>query len=436
MTDATGEPAPPEEDKRRIIEDAILAFRPDVVRAYPRDPAAEPGPALAALAAAVTVRRLTKHRRLIDGFRRSTPDGRARLDGVARRVLDSTLEPGVPDDRRPALVEKAKRRLDEVAMAPGEPQLEQKHWDLWVRGTSDIFAFTTPERTFAASCNDNNREWKQTPDGEHVLSRLIVAQFYSDLLPSAFSRYVQPENWPGCCTFWESVVGLPLPMTPHSPVTNGYDWDFAETVNIINQQLTVPLHIGFRELPDQVWTRFNLSQAHYTPATPVDVDTGTVSAVPASNGSVRTLVQATKWVHWRYSDQQPDLTAQACDFGWTELMEEMAYGCAQGFPPRAQLAGMAADSAKTPADAIKQFVGGVTTEWQRAIIESGPHLEQLIGRFTGKSWDAGWVNDLLDVGLVAANHYGNITSDIRLFADSLRDALAGSDTPAEGEGHG
>jgi hypothetical protein len=59
-----------------------------------------------------------------------------------------------------------------------------------------------------------------------------------------------------------------------------------------------------------------------------------------------------------------------------------------------------------------------------------------MGRFTGKSWDAGWINDLLDMGLVAANHYGNIASDIRLFADSLRDALAGSDTPAEGEGHG
>jgi hypothetical protein len=141
-------------------------------------------------------------------------------------------------------------------------------------------------------------------------------------------------------------------------------------------------------------------------------------------------------VHWRDSTQ-PDLTAQACDFGWSELMEEMAYGCVQGFPPAPmQLAGTSADDAKTPADAIKQFVGGVTTECQQAIIESGPHLEQLMGRFTGKSWDAGWINDLLDMGLVAANHYGNIASDIRLFADSLRDALAGSDTPAEGEGHG
>jgi hypothetical protein len=318
----------------------------------------------------------------------------------------------VPDDRRPALVEKAKRRLDEVAVAPGEPQLEQKHWDLWVRGTGDIFPFTTSERTFAASCNDNARQWKQTPDGEHVLSRIIVAQFYSDLPPAAFRAFVQPENWPGCCRFWESVVGLPLNApAPHVQTANGYDWDFAETVNIITKQLTVPLYIGFRELPDhsQIWTRFNLSQAYYTPATPVDVDTGTVSAVSGSNGSTPTLVKATKWVHWRDSTQ-PDLTAQACDFGWSELMEEMAYGCAQGFPPRALLAGMAADSAKTPADAIKQFVEAVTTECQQAIGQSGPHLEQLMGRFTGKSWDAGWINDLLDMGLVAADHYGNIAA--------------------------
>ena len=436
MTDATGGPAPPE-DKRRIIEDAILAFRPEIMRDFPRDPPAEPGPALAALAAAVTVRRLTKHRRLIDGFRRSTADGRAGLDDVARRVLDSTLEPGVPDDRRPALVEKAKRRLDEVAVAPGEPRLEQKHWDLWVRGTNDIFPYSMAERTFAVACDDNDREWKQTPDGEPVLSRSIVAQFYSDLPYTAFRPYVQPENWPGCCSFWESVVGLPALTTPHTQVTNGYDWDFAETVDIITQKLTVPLHIGFRELPDQVWTRFNLSQAYYTAATLVDVDTGTVSAASVSNGPAPTLVKATKWVHWRYPGQQPDLTAQACDCGWSELMEEMAYGCAQGFPlARAMVAGTSADDAETPAGAIKQFVGAVTTEYQQAIIESGPHLEQLMGRFTGKSWDAGWINDLLDVGLVAADHYGNIASDIRRFADSLRDALAGSDTPAEGEGHG
>jgi hypothetical protein len=437
MTDATGGPAPPEEDKRRIIEDAILAFRPEVKRDFPRDPSAEPELALAALAAAVTVRRLTKHRRLIDGFRRSTPGDRADLDDVARSVLDSTLEPGVPEERRPALVERAKRRLDEVAAAPGEPQLEQQHWDLWVRGTNDIFRFTTAERTFAAACNDNKREWRQAPDGEPVLSRIIVAQFYSDLPHTAFRPYVQPENWPGCCKFWESVAGLPVPTTAHAMTTNGYDWDFAETVNIYTNQLTVPLHIGFRELPDQVWTRFNLSQAYYTAATPVDVDTGTVSAASVSNGPAPTLVKATKWVHWRYPDQQPDLTAQACDCGWSELMEEMAYGCVQGFPlARVMLAGTSADDAETPADAIKQFVGAVTTECQQAIVESGPHLEQLMGRFTGRSWDAGWVNDLLDVGLVAANHYGNIASDIRRFADSLRDTLARSNTPTEGEGHG
>jgi hypothetical protein len=433
MTDATGEPTLPEEDKRRIIEDAILAFRPDVARAYPRDPPAEPGPALAALAAAVTVRRLTKHRRLIDGFRRSTPAGRAGLDGVARRVLESTLEPGLPNDRRRLLVDRAKRRLDEVAADPGEPRLQQRHWQHWVRSTDDIFRFSTHERTFAA-CNDNGTKWKLTPDGQSVLSRLIVAEFRSDLPPSAFREFVQPKNWPICCSFWKSVVSLgPVAMT-----TDGYDWDFAETVSIITKTLTVPLHIGFRELPDhsRIWTRFNLSGPNYTPAVQVDVDTGTISAESVPNGSPPTLVQATKYVHWRYNTQ-PDLTAQACDFGWSELMEEMAYGCTQGFArPRVQLAGTSADSAKTPPDAIKQFVEAVTTEYQQAIGKSGPHLEQLIGRFTGKSWDAGWINDLLDMGLVAADHYGNIASDIRRFADSLRDAPAGSDTPAEGEGHG
>ena len=427
MTDATSEPTPADEDKRRIIEDAIMAFRPVVIRDFPRDPPAAPGSALAALAAAATVRRLTKHRRLIDGFRRSTTDGRAGLDGEARLVLDSTLEPGLPDDRRQLLVDRAKRRLDEVAADEGEPRLQQRHWQHWVRSTDNIFRFSTQERTFAA-CNDEQQVWKLTPDGQSVLSRLIVAEFWSDLPPAAFREFVQPKNWPSCCTFWKSVDPLP-PGGLEVPTTDGYDWDFAETVNIITQTLTVPLHIGFRELPNhsKVWTRFNLSSAFYSPATQVDVDTGTISAESVSGGPSPTLVKATKYVHWRYGGQ-PDLTAQACDFGWCELMEEMAYGCASGFAPASATA---ADAAKTPADAaIKQFVEAVTTECKQVIGQNGPHLEQLIGRFTGKSWDAGWINDLLDMGLVTARHYGNIASDVRRFADSLRDA------PAEGNEDG
>jgi hypothetical protein len=424
MTYATGEPTPPEEDKRRIIEDAIMAFRPSIVHDYPRDPRAEPGPALAALAAADTVRRLTKHRRLIDGFRRSTADERAGLGSEARRVLESTLDSDLPDDQRRPLVDRAKLRLDEVTADPGEPRLQQRHWQHWVRSTDGIFRFSTQERTFAA-CNDEQQVWKLTPDGQPVLSRLIVAEFWSELPPAAFREYVQPKNWPSCCTFWESVVGLPPPDGPEVQTVDGYDWDFAETVNIITQTLTVPLHIGFRELPDhsRIWTRFNLSGPNYTPAVQVDVDTGTVSAELASNGPAQTLVKATKYVHWRY-DTQLDLTAQACDFGWCELMEEMAYGCAQGFTPPLQAPGTQADGA------VKQFVGAVTTECQQAIGQSGPHLEQLIGRFTGKSWDAGWINDLLDMGLVTARHYGNLASDVRRFADSLRD------TPAEGNDDG
>jgi hypothetical protein len=426
MTDATGEPAPPEEDKRRTIEDAILAFRPDVARAYPRRLPVEPGPALAALAAAATVRRLTKHRRLIDGFRRSTADDRSGLNGAARLVLESTLEPGLPDEQRPVLVDRAKRRLDEVTADPGEPRLQQRHWQHWVRSTDDIFRFSTQERTFAA-CNDEDQVWKLTPDGQSVLSRLIVAQFWSDLPPSAFRDFVQPKNWPICCSFWESVVGLPPPDGPQVQTVDGYDWDFEETVSIITQTLTVPLHIGFRELPDhsRIWTRFNLlSGPYYTPAVQVDVDTGTVSAELTPNGPAQTLVKATKYVHWRYNTQ-PDLTAQACDFGWCEMMEEMAYGCAQGFtPPGPQTLGAQADGA------VKQFVEAVTTQCQQAIGQNGPHLEQLIGRFTGKSWDAGWINDLLDMGLVTARHYGNLASDVRRFADSLRDA------PAEGNDDG
>jgi hypothetical protein len=415
MTDATSGHAQPDEEKRRVIEDAMLAFRPEVAREYPREPPPGAPQALASLAAAANIRRLTKHRRLIDGLRRTTADVRASVDDQARLVLQSTLDQDLPDDRRQSLADQAKRRLDEVVAAPGAPRLQPQHWHLWVQSTDDIFRFTTHERTFEA-CNDEQLVPKATPDGELVLSRLIIAQFWSDLTPAAFRPYVEPQNWPRCSPFWRAVRGL----RPVVPTADGYDWDFAETVDIITETLTVPLHIGFRVLPDQsrVWTRFNLCRDFYDQTTEVDVDTGTISAEAVPGGPAPTRVLATKYLHWR-DPSHPDLTALACDFGWCELMEEMAYGCAQGFTA----GGTAADGAKTPIGAaIKQLVGAVTTECQQDISDNAPYLEKLIGRFTGSSWDAGWINDLLDMGLVTVRHYGNIVSDVRSFADSLRDA--------------
>jgi len=425
MTDTTGGYAPPDEDKRRVIEDAILAFRPEVARQYPRDPAPTPARALTDLAAAASVRRLTKHRRLIDGLRRSTADDRARLDDQARLVLASTLEQDLPEDRRQNLVDQAKHRLDEVVAAPGASRLRPQHWRLWVQSTNDIFRFTRQEQTFEA-CNDEQLVTKATPDGQLVLSRLIIAQFWSDRPTADFRTYVDPQNWPRCSPFWRSVQEL----RPVVQTADGYDWDFNETVDIITQTLTVPLRIGFRELPDQsrVWTRFNISRDFYNQNTEVDVDTGTVSAESVPGGPAATLVRATKYLHWR-DPNRLDLTALLCDFGWCELMEEMAYGCAQGFPPASTSATKtAADGAKTAVDdAIRQLVEAVTTQCQQGIGDNGPHLEKLIGRFTGPSWDAGWINDLLDMGLVTTRRYGNIASDVRRFADSLRDAAAERD---------
>ena len=430
MTNATSRYVPPAE-KRRIIEDAFLAFRPDVADRYPRPEA--PGPpgaqqALADLAAATNIPRLVKQRRLIDGLRLSSAEHRADFDDQARDVLASTLEQDLPDDIRQSLADLAKRRQDEAA-APGEPRLQPRH-SQWMQGTNDIFRFTTHEQTFEA-CNDEQVADKATPDGQFVSSRLIIAQFWSNLPPAAFRTYVDPRNWPHCSPFWRAMQ----PLGPIVQTADGYDGDFAETVNIITETLTVPLHIGFRVLPDQsrVWTRFNISRAFYDqfPDIEVDVDTGTVSAESVPGGPAPTRVRATKYLHWRDPDRL-DLTNLSCDLGWSDLMMEMADGCAQGFPTDGGQAGRTVTgSAKTSAGApVSQLVESVTTQCQQGISENRPHLEQMIERFTGSSWDAGWINDMLGMGLVTARRYGNIASDVRRFADSLRD------TTTERSGHG
>jgi hypothetical protein len=423
MTDATSGNVSADEQKRRILEEATLTFRPDAPSHFLRERRRpERSQALARLAAAANIRRLTKHRRLIDGLRRIQAGDRASLDVHARQVLVSTLEQDLPEDSRQSLVDRAKLRLDEVVAAPGAPRLQPQHWQLWVQSTNDIYHYTLHEQTFEA-CNDEQLVMKATPDGTVVPSRLIIAQFWSDLPPAAFRQYVNPVNWPHCSPFWKAFT----PLGPVVPTGDGYDGDFNEVVDIITETLTVPLHVGFRMLPDQsrVWTRFNISRGFYNASTEVDVDTGTVSAGSVPGGPAPTLVQATKYLHWR-DPSHPDLTALACAFGWCQLMEEMAYGCAQGFPAagaRAEAKGAGADGAKTSVDAaIRQLVEAVTTECQQGISDSRPYLAQLIGRFTGPSWDAGWINDLLNMGVVTVRHYGNIASDVRRFADSLRDA--------------
>lgn len=428
MTNATSGYAHPDR-KRSVIENAILAFRPDVASQFQRNPGT-PQDALKDLGDATNIPRLVKHRRLINGLRHSPAENRADLDDQARHVLASTLEPDLPDDMRQSLVDQAKRQLDEAAEAPGEPGLQPQHSQQWVQETHDIFGFTTHEQTFEA-CNDQQEVWKVTPGGKPVKSRLIIAQFWSHLPPAAFRTYVDPRNWPQCSPFWRAMQ----PLGPVVQTANGYDGDFAETVNIITETLTVPLEIGFRVLPDQsrVWTRFNISRTFYNqfPDTEVDVDTGTVSAESVPGGPAPTRVQATKYLHWRDPDRL-DLTGLSCDFGWSNLMEEMADGCAQGFSADGgQAAGTVTGGARTSADAaVSQLAEAVTAEWRQGISEHGPHLERLIGRFTGSPWDAGWITDLLNMGLVTARRYGNVASHGRRFADSLRDAAT------ERDGHG
>jgi hypothetical protein len=431
MTNATSRYVSPGE-KRRIIEDAYLAFRPDVANRYLRPGA--PGPpeapqALADLAAATNIPRLLKHRRTIDGLRLSPAEDRVGFEDQARDVFASTLEPGLPDDTRQSQADLAMRRQDEVAAASDERRLQPRH-SQWMQGTNDIFGFTTHEQTFEA-CNDQHEEKKATPDGHFFPSRLIIAEFWSNLPPAAFRTYVDPRNWPHCSPFWRGMQ----PLGPIVQMANGYDGDFAETVNIITETLTVPLQIGFRVRPDQsrVWTRFNISRAFYNqfPDTEVDVDTGMVSAESVPGGPAPTRVRATKYLHWRDTSRS-DLTGLSCDLGWANLMMEMADGCAQGFPADGgQAQRTVTGGAKTSADAaVSQLVEAVTTQCQQGIRESGPHLEQLIGRFTGSSWDFGWINDMLGMGQVTAHRYGNIASNVRRFADSLRD------TATERDGHG
>jgi hypothetical protein len=415
MTHANGPDRQPDEGKeerRRVIEDALLAFRPAVVDQFRELIGREvPAPAEALEHLADTdVLRVLKHRLLIDGARRlrELPPGEP-LDEPVRRVLGSTLEEE-PDSLR---IDEAKRHLDAVAAAGGAPRLRAQDWERWVRLTEDLFEFSTEERTFQA-CNDEAMVDKARTDQRLVQSRLIVAEFWSDQAPTAFTRYIDPSNWPKCSAFWQAMREL----RSRIPTATGYDCDVEETVAVLGETLIVPLQVAFRVQPDgsRVWTRFNIARAHYAPSVPVDVDTGTVSAESLTGGPARTLVRATKYLHWS-DPARPDFTMLACDFGWSEFMVEMAYACGAGFP-----SATSSTAVKTSLDdAIKRLVEEVTTECRDGIGDYKPSLEKLIGRFTGPSWDVRWINDLLAMSKVTTVRYGRIASHVRRFADAFED---------------
>jgi hypothetical protein len=410
------------ERRRRVIENVHLAFRPELREEFRRHlrrrSIPPPARALHDLATAPDIRRLLKHRLLIDALRRAPAGLVAELDDPAREVLAATMH----GDQQPpgGTVDDAKQELDKVIAMPGDARLRAEHWAEWVRRTDEMFHYTVHERSFQACDDERTVRKRRRPDGSLVDCRLIVAQFWSNRPPTAFTRYINPKNWAACSAFWRDIQQIP----PEIKRGLGYDSDFVETVNYLGTTLVVPLQVAFRVRPEQgrVWTRFNIAPTRFDQKVPVDVDTGIVSARSMPGGPAPTLVRATKYLHW--NGNPPDLTKLACDFGAVDSMVEMADACLEPSMPieSTEATEPAAATGSSVDDAIKRLVEDIVTQCRDGISASGPHLEKLIGRFTGRSWDARWINDLLAMGLVTADRYGSIASSVRRFADSLRDA--------------
>jgi hypothetical protein len=106
------------------------------------------------------------------------------------------------------------------------------------------------------------------------------------------------------------------------------------------------------------------------------------------------------------------------------MMIDMAFRCSPDGPSEVAAAGAAARAtaaaAAVPADvAVGRFVERVVRECQDGIGHTSPYLQSMIGRFTGPSWDLGWINDLLGIGMVTTERYGRVLSHVRGLADDL-----------------
>jgi len=374
--------------------------------------------------------RVVKLRLLVDTLRRQSPRVRQALDAQARHVLRHTLP--TTDGKLPpdALVDQAKEVLDAVVEAPGEACLEEPHWRRLAEESGRLFGFAVAERTFEGGCNDQALARKLTPEGEPVDSRVLIAQFWTDQPASAFIDYVSPRNWPSCSSFWQSMKALSAVV--REPNGN-YTGVFEEVVRIGDTTLRVPLEVGFRSNADlsRVWARFNIDRGEYGrrkaagDPVPVDVDTGTVSAETVPGGPAPTRVRATKYLHAPPGSDADRFAELACDSGWSEMMITMAFSCSPDGPSEVAAAA-ARTSVPAPATvpagaATGQFVGRVVTDCKDGIDATGQHVQRMLTRFTGPSWDPRWINDLLDIGVVTAERYGRVLSHLRGLADRLAD---------------
>jgi hypothetical protein len=439
--------APPPDDRRsrprRALENACLGFLADEDLPPPEQfPAGWlPSGKAQALEELATSRtpRVVKLQQLIETLRRD-PGAAEGLDAPIRLVLEHTLPTDQGELPRPSQVDRARRHLDEVLRAPGGPRLEEGHWGQFVDEAGELFRFDLPERSFRgrARCNDVETARKRTPEGELVDSVVITSEFLSDQPPSAFVDYVNPENWPNCSSFWQAMEPLTPPTRPAG--IGGYNRVFDEVVEVGSQELRVPLSVGFRVRADgaRVWVRFNLDRDLYLERrkarnrrdrVPVDVDTGTVSAerAPGPDGP-RTLVRATKYLHATKDGGAQLFPRLACDVGWPELMMAMAYRCSPDGPPPDTAGGTAGGATAAPVAvgaaeaAVQRFVQQVVAECRQGVADTGPAVQRLLSRFTGPSWSAAWVNDLLDIGVETTRRYGRVAGHLRSLADDLASA--------------
>ena len=429
--------------RRRALENACVALMDaDTLPPgqFPAEwhPAGGKAQALEELATSRTPR-VVKLQHLIETLRRD-PAEAGRLEEPARLVLAHTLPTITPegDLPPPSQVDAAWRHLEEVVRAPGDRRFEERHWLQFADEAGELFGFDVPERTFRGRgrCNDMETAPKPTPEGGLEDSIVITSEFLSDQPPSAFADYVDPTNWPRCSSFWQDMAPLTTPTrATWPPGADGYDQVFDEVVEVGSQTLRVPLSVGYRILGDRsrVWVRFNIDRTIYLERktarnrrdrVPVDVDSGTVSAerVAGPEGP-RTLVRATKYLHPAPGGEAELFPRLACDVGWPELMMAMAYRCSPDGPSPEATARPAADAG--PADAgpagiaVQRFVEQVLAECRQGIGDTAPAVQRLLGRFTGPTWSAGWVNDLLDIGAETTRRYGRVAGHLRGLADEL-----------------
>ncbi len=219
-------------------------------------------------------------------------------------------------------------------------------------------------------------------EGEEWPASVLTTSFSTAVIDlPGLSRYLSPENWPGCCSLWcdmrrLNVGGSPACYLEHISFGCPGPWHLKTCLEFVRTDLDQAVSLEYQRCHDAA----HLPESDHV----VRVDEGSIVAVQ-EGPQVR--VTSTKRVSFRGPFDAPSFAMWACVLGYGEAAREMVFRCAS-------------DVNKAPSQA-----------WQADLPQGGASVG---GQKSAPAWPADQVDHLTEVAAEGIRSSGQAFKDFAM----------------------